>query len=158
MCYRPIRPSEPLGGSRILWFPHRRWWGWRWRCRARPGAAVVVVCLWCGTFLSEKCHENIGKPYETHRKKVVFHGIGHGFTLWCHQTWLAGKSPWMKVPSYSNHKSLWSIFQQAMFDDTGGYSDVWREEFTIQIHKFDKKLCLKLGYIPNLVVYQQFSY
>ena len=44
-------------------------------------------------------------------------------TLWCHQTWLAGKSQkWMEVSRYQNHLFLWSIFQLAMFDDTGGYA------------------------------------
>ena len=57
--------------------------------------------------------------------KLVAYDLSHwerGFTLWFHQAWLAGASlNWMEVLI---GKSLinWSLFQQAMFDDTGGYA------------------------------------
>ena len=40
-----------------------------------------------------------------------------GFTLWCHQTWLAGESPlaeWMFLARRITDQ--WSIFQHAMFE------------------------------------------
>ena len=36
-------------------------------------------------------------------------------TLWCHQTWLAGKSP-MNDGFMRKITDKWSIFQHAMFD------------------------------------------
>ena len=39
--------------------------------------------------------------------------------LWCHQTWLATEYLRTEGRFYMAHL-LWPIFQQAMFDDTGG--------------------------------------
>ena len=46
-----------------------------------------------------------------------------GWTLWFHQTWLGKPGSNRKI--MENHLFLWSIFQQAMFDDTEGFVDFW---------------------------------
>ena len=49
--------------------------------------------------LLENHRKTIGKPSENHRKTmdrremVVLWDLMGVFTFWCHQTWLAGKSP-----------------------------------------------------------------
>ena len=43
-------------------------------------------------------------------------------TLWCHQTWLAGKSP-MNGGFIKNLTDKWSIFQHAIFDYQGTMKD-----------------------------------
>ena len=53
-------------------------------------------------------------------------GFGMGFTLYCHQTWLAGKSTikmddlWMIFNDFRLETPMFSGFPIATLDDTGG--------------------------------------